>query len=176
VVAIGRGDEQTLQAFYDQTSRIVFTLAMRITEDSQTAEEVTLDVFHDVWRKAEKYDPERGPVIGWLLSITRSRALDRLRFEQRKKRTSVHALPFSPNDTADPQSSIQSVERRTLLLRAIQTLTPDERTAVETAYFSELTYEQTAERLNWPIGTVKTRIRSALYKLRNALGAELRDP
>ena len=91
VRAIAAGDEQALHALYEQTHRIVFTLTMRITGNRETAEELTLDVFHDVWRRASAYDPASGSVVGWMMNQARSRAIDRLRFEQRKKRVPDHA-------------------------------------------------------------------------------------
>jgi len=88
VRAIADGNQLALRALYGQSHRIVYTLAVRITNDRQTAEEVTVDVFHDVWRRAATYDTAGGSVIGWIMNQTRSRAIDRVRFEQRKKRAS----------------------------------------------------------------------------------------
>jgi len=100
VRAIAAGDEQALHALYEQTHRIVFTLTMRITGNRETAEELTLDVFHDVWRRASAYDPASGSVIGWMMNQARSRAIDRLRFEQRKKRVPDHADRLSEHGGA----------------------------------------------------------------------------
>src|SRR4029434_7621620 len=86
VRSVAGGDQGALHALYEQTHRIVFTLSMRITANRETAEEVTLDVFYAVWRKASAYDPANGSVVGWIMNLARSRAIDRLRFEQRKKR------------------------------------------------------------------------------------------
>jgi RNA polymerase sigma-70 factor (ECF subfamily) len=167
VESIAAGDQVALHSLYEQTHRIVFTLAMRITNNRETAEEVTLDVFHDVWRKASTYDPADGSVVGWIMNQARSRAIDRLRFEQRKKRTAV-PLPSAPAAT-DPQRSYQLEEQNRLLQSALEVLTPDERQAIETAFFGELSYHEVAVKLNQPAGTVKTRIRSGLAKLRQAL-------
>jgi RNA polymerase sigma-70 factor, ECF subfamily len=170
VQSIGRGDQRALQTLYAHTHRLVFTLIMRITRDRLTAEELTLDVFHDVWRRAARYDATGGSVVGWIMNQARSRAIDRLRFERRKKRVNPHradadVAPASeaPDDVWEPS------ERRQLLERALASLTDDERRAIETAYFSELTYRQAASDLNQPLGTLKTRIRSGLKKLRQAL-------
>jgi len=94
VRSIAGGDQGALRTIYEQTHRIVFTLMVRITKNRETAEEVTVDVFHDVWRRASTYDPSNGPVIGWIMNQARSRAIDRLRFEQRKKRVNneIHHL------------------------------------------------------------------------------------
>src|SRR6266481_5644529 len=87
VQSIAARDQLALHSLYEQTHRIVFTLIVRITNNRETAEELTLDVFHDVWRRAPTYDPAGGPVLGWILNQARSRAIDRLRFEHRKKRS-----------------------------------------------------------------------------------------
>jgi RNA polymerase sigma-70 factor (ECF subfamily) len=175
VQAIAGGDERALRALYDQTHRIVFTLTMRITGNRETAEELTLDVFHDVWRRASAYDPASGSVLGWMMNQARSRAIDRLRFEQRKKRAPDHAdtsvtitPPSSPHDVLDAR------DQGRVLRDALQVLTNDERQAIETAFFSELTYKEVAAKFNQPLGTVKTRIRSGLEKLRQALAGAVK--
>jgi RNA polymerase sigma-70 factor (ECF subfamily) len=170
VQSIVAGDQRALYALYDRTHRIVFTLAVRITSNRETAEEVTLDVFHEVWRRASNYDPANGSVVGWIMNVARSRAIDRLRLEQRKKR--VNDYPDSPplaTGASDPRETLEFEERRGALRNALLVLTLEERQAIETAYFSELTHAEVAERLNQPLGTVKTRIRSGLAKLRKAL-------
>ena len=170
VQAIAVGDEQALHALYEQTHRIVFTLTMRITGNRETAEELTLDVFHDVWRRASAYDPASGSVIGWMMNQARSRAIDRLRFEQRKKRVPDHAdtsVTIAPSSS--PHDVLDARDQGRVLRDALQVLTNDERQAIETAFFSELTYREVAAKFNQPLGTVKTRIRSGLEKLRQAL-------
>ena len=171
VRAVANGDQRALHSIYEQTHRIVFTLIVRITANQETAEEVTLDVFYDVWRKASTYDPANGSVVGWIMNQARSRAIDRLRFDQRKKRVNTYPDSLrSTTDIVDPQQACLFEEQGRLLRNALEVLTSEERNAVETAFFSELTYEQTASKLNQPPGTVKTRIRSGLGKLREALG------
>ncbi len=170
VRAIAGSDQRALHALYTRTHRIVFTLSMRITGNRETAEEVTLDVFHDVWRRASAYDPAGGSVVGWIMNQARSRAIDRVRFEQRKKRLPTDADgPLPATAPNGPQESVEAAEQGHLLREALRGLTPEERQAIETAFFSELTYREVAERLNHPLGTVKTRIRSGLGKLREAL-------
>ena len=170
VQSIAAGDEGALYALYDRTHRIVFTLAVRITRNTETAEEVTLDVFYEVWRRASNYDPVNGSVVGWIMNVARSRAIDRLRLEQRKKR--VNGYPDSPllaTGASDPRETLELEELHGALRNALLVLTLEERQAIETAYFSELTHAEVAGRLNQPLGTVKTRIRSGLGKLRKAL-------
>jgi RNA polymerase sigma-70 factor, ECF subfamily len=171
VQAIAAGDQRALHALYTQTHRMVFTLNMRITGSRETAEELTLDVFHDVWRRASTYDPAGGPVIGWILNQTRSRAIDRARFEHRKKRVADPAIsPVQAAPVSDAHEALEAGEQGERLRQALEVLTAHEREAVETAFFSELTYEEVAQKLSQPLGTVKTRIRSALTKLRQVLG------
>ena len=155
----------------------MFTLIVRITNNRETAEELTLDVFHDVWRRASTYDPAGGSVIGWIMNQARSRAIDRLRFEGRKKRVEspVNGATAEAAD-GDPEGTFALREQGRLLRDALMVLTPDERLAIETAFFSELTYEEAAARLNQPLGTVKTRIRSGLAKLRQALAKTVKEP
>ena len=173
VRAVGDGDQRALHSLYEQTYRIVFTLIVRITANQETAEEVTLDVFYDVWRKASTYDPTNGSVVGWIMNQARSRAIDRLRFDQRKKRVNTCPHSLQPTtDIVDPQQAFLFEEQNRLLRNALEVLSPEERNAIETAFFSEYTYEDTARKLNQPVGTVKTRIRSGLGKLRKALGRE----
>ena len=175
VGSIAAGDEFALRSIYEQTHRLVFTLAARITNNRETAEEVTLDVFHDVWRRASSYDPARWSVVGWIMNQARSRAIDRLRFEQRKKRVGNDAeIAFPPAATNDPQEACQLEEQSRFLRDALAVLTAEEREVIETAFFSELTYQEAATKLNQPLGTVKTRIRSGLVKLREALAGKLK--
>ena len=170
VQSIAGGDQHALSALYEQTHRLVFTLMVRITNDRATAEELTVDVFHDVWRRAPKYDPAGGSVIGWIMNQARSRAIDRLRFEQRKKRVNpdVDGLLAAP-EAIDPQDLQDVREQGRVVRQALGVLTPAERQAIETAFFGELTYREVAVRLDQPLGTVKTRVRSGLAKLREAL-------
>ena len=175
VQSIATGDQVALHALYEQSSRIVFTLIIRIINDRATAEELTVDVFHDVWRRAGTYDPAAGPVIGWILNQARSRAIDRLRFEQRKKRVpTLSETPPAVVRRASPAEAFDLKEQGRLLREALNVLTPAERQAIETAFFSELTYYEVAARLDEPLGTIKTRIRSGLGKLRGVLAGTLR--
>lgn len=170
VRAVAAGDQLALHALYERSHRPVFTLAMRLTSNRETAEEVTLDVFHDVWRRAASYDPANGTVLGWIMNQARSRALDRLRFDTRKKRDGRSAAEDAPAaEAATSQDALELKQQNEALRGALGALSEDERAAIETAFFSELSYAETAARLNAPLGTVKTRIRAGLHKLRQAL-------
>jgi len=172
VQAIAAGDEHALRALYERSYRIVFTLALRICGNREAADEVSLDVYYDIWRRAAQYEPGGGTVVGWIMMQARSRALDRIKLEHRKKRVAPDGDRGDSTVPDGPASGIAARQRRESLDGALAGLTPDERVAIETAYFAELTYSETAVRLDEPIGTVKTRIRSALAKLRKALGRE----
>ena len=173
VRAVAAGEQRALHSLFERTNRIVFTLIVRITMNRETAEEVMLDVFYDVWRKASAYDPANGSVVGWIMNQARSRAIDRLRFDQRKKRLNTYPHDLRPaTDIVDPQQASLFEEQSRLLRNALEILTPEERNAIETAFFSELTYEETARKLDQPLGTVKTRIRSGLGKLRKRLSGD----
>jgi RNA polymerase sigma-70 factor, ECF subfamily len=175
VQAIAAGDQLALRELFERTQRLVFTLIMRITSNRQTAEELTLDVFHDVWQRASRYEAAGGSVVGWIMNQARSRAIDRLRFEQRKKRVNPHADEPVAASSELPEV-VEMKERARLLQQAFAVLTTAERQAIETAFFSELTYAEVAAHLNQPVGTIKTRIRSGLMKLRKVLGMEGREP
>jgi RNA polymerase sigma-70 factor (ECF subfamily) len=171
VQSIAEGDQLALQSLYELTHRIVFTLIMRIVNNRETAEELTLDVFHDVWRRASTYDPANGSVVGWVMNQARSRAIDRLRYEQRKKRVNNEKDPTrDESEGEDPHDAFNTDEQSRLLRKALDILNPEERQAIEIAFFSELTYQEVAVLLNQPLGTIKSRIRTGLGKLRGALG------
>jgi RNA polymerase sigma-70 factor (ECF subfamily) len=149
---------------------------MRITANRETAEELTIDVFHDIWRHASRYDAANGTVLGWIMNQARSRAIDRLRFESRKKRS--HGGDGQPpaEAAADPRDVLEQRERREAVRSALAALTADEREAIETTFFAGLTHAEAAARLNQPLGTIKTRIRSGLHKLRHILTADAGKP
>ncbi len=170
VRSVATGDQDALLALYERAHRVVFTLIMRITANRATAEEVTLDVFHDVWRRASSYQEANGTVLGWIMNQARSRAIDRLRFEQRLKRVAPETGDQRPALVmSSPEDLIACRQQSEALRTALEILTPDERQAIEAAFFSELTYAEVAAQLNQPLGTIKTRIRSGLHKLREAL-------
>lgn len=177
VRSIAGGDQLALHALYERAHRLVFTLVMRITANRETAEELTVDVFHDVWRRASAYDAANGTVLGWIMNQARSRAIDRLRFDGRKKRTHNGDLEHQqPEAAADPSDVLALRQQGELLRAALAVLTPVERQAIDVTFFGGLTQAEAAERLEQPLGTIKTRIRSGLHKLRHALGAEAGKP
>ncbi len=172
VQSIAAGDQLALHELYEMAHRLVFTLTMRIMANRETAEELTIDVFHDIWQRAARYDPANGTVLGWIMNQARSRAIDRLRFESRKKRSHDGDMPPLVEAVADPSHEIEQREQGESLRAALAALTSDERQAIEMTFFAGLTHAEAAARLNQPLGTIKTRIRSGLHKLRQRLTTE----
>jgi RNA polymerase sigma-70 factor, ECF subfamily len=170
VNSMAQGDQRALRELYERTHRLVFTLIVRIVNSRETAEELTLDVFHDLWRRAPAYDCANGTVLGWIMNQARSRAIDRVRFNQRKKRIEAHQQPAEAQPSGNGADEALAASQQAQVLRsALGTLTAAERIAIETAFFAECTYTEAATRLGEPVGTIKTRIRSALTKLRGTL-------
>jgi len=168
-------EQSALRELYGRSHRLVFTLMMRLTHSRETAEELTLDVFHDLWARASQYRAEAGTVLAWVMNQARSRAIDRLRFEGRQKRVNPYPDRLPPEDAGNGVNESLDARRQISLLQgALRSLTTQEREAIEIAFFGELTHAEVATRLHEPLGTVKTRIRSGLAKLRRALapGAE----
>ena len=174
VRAMAAGDQRALRALYERTHRLVFTFLARLLNDRRSAEEVTVDTFHAVWRRAAQYDPAGGPVLGWIMNQARSRAIDRLRYEQRKKRAAPYSADdaSSGNGTDSTGEAIEAIQQGQALRESLSVLTAGEREAIEAAFFLELSYHEVAAQLNQPLGTVKTRIRSGLEKLRQALSVQ----
>lgn len=170
IAAVARGDQAALSRLYDDTSGLVYGLVLRILRDDGAAEEVTLDVYQQVWRRAATYDAERGRPSTWLLTIARSRAIDRLRATARERgRETLEVHPDLVDPAADPGAATEGEERRRQVLDALATLPPEQRQAIDLAFFSGLTHVEVAERLGEPLGTIKTRIRTGMIRLRDAL-------
>ena len=165
------GDADAVAELYDRHARRVYSLALRILGDVPDAEDVVQEVFVQAWRQASRYAATRGVVAAWLLTLTRSRAIDRLR--ARRARADQSAVDVAAIQAADTGPSIDwqflSAEQTRLLRAALEQLPLLQRTAIELAYFEGLTHVEIAARLEEPLGTVKTRIRSGLTKLRETL-------
>jgi RNA polymerase sigma-70 factor (ECF subfamily) len=165
------GDQSALAALYDASNRLVYSMALRILQDTADAEEVTLDVYMQVWKTAQGYSGNRGSVGTWLVMLARTRAIDRLRSRQSRTRLE-DPLPEQPDFAADilnPEQEAQGARQRQRVLSALQTLTPEQREAIELAVFSGFTHTELAVRLKQPLGTVKTRVRQGMMKLRVTL-------
>jgi RNA polymerase sigma-70 factor (ECF subfamily) len=164
------GEQAALAELYDATSHIVFALALRIVVERTLAEEVVLDVYTHAWRAAASYEPARGTPSAWLLTLARSRAIDALRARKRERATEpLEAAEAMPADGPGPEELSVAEERRHHIGRALAHLNCDQRQAIELAYFSGLSHGEIADRLGAPLGTVKTRIRLGMLRLRELL-------
>jgi RNA polymerase sigma-70 factor (ECF subfamily) len=168
---MARGDQDGLAEIYDRHGRLVYSLAFRIVRDQSDAEDVVQDVFSQAWRQASRYDASRGSVLGWLLTLTRSRAIDRLRGRRSRPEPSGDegALNSIPDPAAPADVQAASAVQATQIRAALDGLTVLQRLAIELAFYEGLTHAEIAERLELPLGTVKTRIRQGLLKLRDRL-------
>jgi RNA polymerase sigma-70 factor (ECF subfamily) len=169
---VASGDQSALNALYDRYAGLVNGLALRILRDPSDAEDVVQDVFVQAWRQADRFDSARGSPEAWICTLARTRALDRLRRRVSRREEPAEA---APGTTATPRNvEILAVRK------ALEELSANQRRALELAYYEGLTQSEIAERLGEPLGTVKTRIRTAMIRLREALGplapGEDRDP
>ena len=168
---MARGDHGALAELYDRHVRLVYSLALRILQNGADAEDIVQEVFAQVWAQAGRYDASRGAVAAWMLTLTRSRAIDKLRAKRARPEAAADASAAeSVVDLAAAQDlDLLSAEQVTRLQRALKELPDAQRTALELAYYEDLTHVEVAARLGEPLGTVKTRIRQAVMKLREAL-------
>jgi RNA polymerase sigma-70 factor (ECF subfamily) len=171
VEEVASGDASALATLYRALAPSVYGLALRITRDRSAADEVVVDTFWQVWRQASRYDGVRGEPIAWILTIARSRALDRLRSLRRSR--SVEGIDVLETASSDesPETDLRLAERAAAVRAAFEFLPGGQRQALELAYFDGLSHTEIAARLGEPLGTVKTRIRSGLTRMREALGA-----
>jgi len=167
-----RGEEAALAALYDRTAPLVHGLALRIVGNRGAAEEVTGDVYLQVWRQAARYDRARGAPLAWLLTLARSRAIDRVRVaSQRHETEPLREALAVPSAAPDPEESSAVAERRRNVQGALARLAPEQRQAIELAYFGGLSHSEVAVKLGEPLGTVKTRIRLGMMRLRETLAS-----
>lgn len=166
------GDQHALAALYDATSRTVYGLLLRILADASAAEEVLLDVYEQVWRQAAQYSRERGTPLAWLTTIARSRAIDRLR---RGRREQQHTEPLegvvatAHAGGASAEDDVMAGEVRAVVRKALDSLTPEQREVIELAYYGGMSHSEIAAARGLPLGTVKTRTRLGLMRLREML-------
>jgi RNA polymerase sigma-70 factor (ECF subfamily) len=166
------GDVSALGELYDLYARAVCSLAYRILRDSGEAEDVVQDVFSQAWRQAGQYDAARAHAGAWLMMMCRSRALDRVRSRGARLQTvpdPAACLEAADGMAADPESNAITAQDASRVRAALASLQETERTAIELAYYEGLSQTEIAERLSEPLGTIKTRIRTGLLKLRSAL-------
>ena len=168
---IATGDQLALAQFYDVTNRLAFGLVLRILGDRSSAEEVVLDVYTQVWRQAGNYSRERGTPLAWLLTIARTRALDRLRSgrQEMQRKESLEVVADARSLAASPEETAVSNEHQRLVRHALAALPIEQRQIIELAYFSGLSHSEIAAHLGQPLGTVKTRTRLGMIKLKELL-------
>lgn len=175
---LAAGDEQALGLLYDRFGRLAYALAHAVLREPADAEEAVGDAFAQAWRTAGQFDPARGSLQAWLMTAVRSRALDRLRTRRRAERR-VEAFEREavgaadpaalPGPLSEPGSVAEQSDRRVQIQAALATLPEAQRRVLELAYFEGLTQVEMAERLGEPLGTIKTRVRTALGRLRTLL-------
>jgi RNA polymerase sigma-70 factor (ECF subfamily) len=168
---VSRGDHDALAELYDRHGRLVFSLALRIVRDQGEAEDLVQEVFSQVWQQASRYSESRGNVIAWMLTLTRSRAIDRLRRRAARPHDAGEAagLDEIADTTLPVDEQLAWAGRAVQIRRALEELPLLQRMAIELAFYEGLTHAEVAERLEVPLGTIKTRIRQGLLKLRDRL-------
>jgi RNA polymerase sigma-70 factor, ECF subfamily len=165
------GNQAALAQLYDATSQLVFGLALRILGDRDAAEDIVIEVYAQAWREAKTYDPRRGTPCSWLLTMTRSRAIDLLRARKRDQATDpLEYADDVESATPNPEEASADAERHRFVRGALTSLNKEQREAIELAYFAGLSHTEIAMRLGQPLGTVKTRIRLGMMRLREVLG------
>lgn len=171
---IAKGDQQAFSQLYDHSNTLLYTLALRILGNREEAAELLQDVYLEIWRKVARYDVGRGTPVAWLVTLTRSRALDRLRARASRRQhfketldgdTVARAQDFGPG----PYETQADQELRLLVGQAISSLPAAQQEAIELAYYEGFSHTEIATKLNQPLGTVKTRIKLGMSKLRDAL-------
>lgn len=177
LAAMAGGDKAALARLYDLLAKPLYSLAFRVLNDAGDSQDIVQDVFLQMWHKAATYDTGRGSVFAWAATLTRNRAIDRVRMRKRRAELLAESAPdLQPaaigNDT-DSAGSLWLREKAGAVRTALTALAPDQQKAIELAFFSGLTQQEIAARLNEPLGTIKARIRRGLLKLRETLPARL---
>ena len=168
---MARGEHGALAELYDRHGRLVYSLALRVLRDQGDAEDVVQEVFSQAWRQASRYESTRGQVVAWLMNLARSRAIDRLRSRRARPETGANDVEadrmFDLAPPIDEQLALSDQAER--IRTAVGQLSLVQRVAIELAFYEGLTHVEIAERLELPLGTVKTRIRQGLSKLKERL-------
>jgi len=174
---VAQGDRRAFEELYDRFSGVLFSTAYRVLNNQEAAEDVLQDVFIQIWEKAPLYDPTRGKPMTWAVTLTRNKAIDRLRSTVRRNRlqddVEREAETFEQFDDRSSFDAVAAGETNQIVRDAIQKLSKDQREAIELAFFSSLTQTEIAERLKEPLGTIKARIRRGMMKLREVLSPEV---
>ena len=168
---VAAGDQLAMTSLYDTSSRVLYSLLLRILNEHALAEEVLLDVYMQVWRQAGSYDELRGSPMAWMLTIARSRALDRLRSGRQELllRESLEGFEENVRSEIDVEETAEIAEVQGRVRDALETLPAEQREVIELAYYGGLSHSEIALQLEQPLGTVKTRMRLGMMKLRDIL-------
>jgi RNA polymerase sigma-70 factor (ECF subfamily) len=169
---IASGDRGAFAEFYDRHSTLMFSVATKILNDTNEAEDVLQEAFLQIWEKAAKFDPQLGRASSWAAIMVRNKAIDRIRSSQRRTRLAeeagtAQAIAGEAADTVN--DTLHGHEQAKIIQTAIVELPQEQRQAIELAYFSGLTQDEISKKLNTPLGTIKARIRRGLLKLRDQL-------
>lgn len=166
VLRVAKGDERAFLTLYDRYAPRVYALTLRVLSDVMLAEEATQDTFLKLWSRARQFNPGKGSLAPWLLTIAHRTALDRLRLENRRPPASNSVEPDRTWSTLSDETTLGSEARWRSLYFAVQSLPEEQRQAIDLAYYKGMSQSEIAEVLDWPLGTVKTRIRAAMQALR----------
>jgi RNA polymerase sigma-70 factor (ECF subfamily) len=169
---IGDGDRAAFASFYDQYSGLLFSIAVKILNDGKEAEDVLQEVFMQIWNKADAYNPLLGKPASWAVTLTRNKAIDRIRASQRRSKLLEQATveaSVSPDNSSSANEKLHGKENAALIRSEVAALPPEQRCAIELAFFSGLTQDEIAKNLHEPLGTIKARIRRGMLKLREKL-------
>jgi RNA polymerase sigma-70 factor (ECF subfamily) len=172
-------DLKAFRALFGRYGNLVYSTSLRVVRDSQLAEDMVQEIFLRIWRKPESYVAHRGKFVTWLTSVTRNRAVDEIRSRNRRFRYETSSpeeqeREFPGPEGDDPALTAELTDQRRLIVAALAGLPADQRRVIELAYFGGLTQQEISDRLSEPLGTVKTRIRLGMQKLRTALAPELK--
>ena len=170
ITQIAKGDENALSKLYDESIKLTYSLSMQVLSNKSEAEEVALDVYKYVWENASSYDPDRSNPATWLVMLTRSRAIDKLRSSNIPiKLSKTFEEELSKTET-NPEDTVMGLEQRKIVQDALSELNPKQRKVIELVYFYQFSQSEIANMLDIPIGTVKSTIRLAKEKLSSILG------
>jgi RNA polymerase sigma-70 factor, ECF subfamily len=174
---VGQGDSKSFEELYDRLSGVLFSTAYRVLNNQVAAEDVLQDVFVQIWEKAPLYNPALGKPLTWAITLTRNKAIDRLRSTQRRNLLQENAQSeseiFEQFDDRSSFEAVASAETGNLVRKAVARLSKDQRQVIELAFFSSMTQTEISERLKLPLGTIKARIRRGMLKLRDLVSPEL---
>lgn len=166
---IAKGCESALKKLYDDTISQVYGLAYKILSNQPDADEVAMDVFKQIWNKAPDYEPGRGSPSAWLITVTRSRAIDKIRSDTKRRTTNEPLLNDSIDNSPLPDETSSVREKRELIEKALSELSPKQRESIELAYFQGLSQSEISKQMNEPLGTVKSWMRTGMMRLKEIL-------